>query len=553
LAPPTSHYAFEVKIPPACVLEFGAGIFAYRESHENQRASFKVTAESQGETRLLYENHIILKPKLLRDQIDFARIDLSAFSGHTVKLTFITEEAPDPPDDGPELHSFGFWTGPVLYRTDIERSPNVILISLDTLRADHLGVYGYERPTSPFLDSLAEEGALFENVYAQSSWTLPSHLSMLFSLNSASHQVYFNDQKIDRSLPSLASFLRNQGYVTLGFTGGGYVSSIYGFAKGFDWYDEPVGGRKAPLGQDEAERLYEFTSDWLANNRDKPFFLFLHTFQIHGPYACPEPWNTMFLEEGAAWDQIALRRFLDQNGEDYAFSPAERSNIVGLYDGEIRYTDDMLLKPLAQRLKELGIYDNTMIIVTSDHGEEFNDHGGWLHGRTVYDELIRVPLLIKFPRSSYRGQRIPAKTRLIDILPTVLESLQIPYDRDAVEGRSLIEFLGGRESEDRIFISDLAHKNVPEPCPALIASNKNGLKFIIEKSKEGIKTVETFDLSRDPNEKNDISVRAQKLREEVVRFLDEYYLERSKLVRSQERIRMDKELEEKLKALGYLR
>ncbi len=331
------------------------------------------------------------------------------------------------------------------------------------------------------------------------------------------------------------------------------MSSIYGFAKGFDWYDEPVGGRKAPLGQDEAERLYEFTSDWLANNRDKPFFLFLHTFQIHGPYACPEPWNTMFLEEGAAWDQIALRRFLDQNGEDYAFSPAERSNIVGLYDGEIRYTDDMLLKPLVQRLKELGIYDNTMIIVTADHGEEFNDHGGWLHGRTVYDELIRVPLLIKFPRSSYRGQRITAKIRLIDILPTVLEFLQIPYDRDAVEGRSLIGFLGGRESEDRIFISDLAHKNVPEPCPALIATNKNGLKFIIEKSKEGIKTVETFDLSRDPNEKNDIFVRAQKLREEVVRFLDEYYLERSKLVRSQERIRMDKELEEKLKALGYLR
>ncbi len=554
MAPPTSRYTFDVKIPPACVLEFGTGIFAYRESHENQSALFKVTADSRGETQVLFEEAISLKPEQLRDQIDYARIDMSAFSGRDVKLTFITEEAAAPtPGSGPELPSFSFWAGPLLNRIDLQPSPNVILVSLDTLRADHLGSYGYERPTSPFFDSLAEEGALFENVYAQSSWTLPSHMSMLFSLNSASHQVYFNDQKIDGSLPSLATYLRSRGYVTFGFTGGGYVSSIYGFAKGFDWYDEPVGGRKAPLGRDEAERLYDFTSDWLAKNRDKPFFLFLHTFQIHGPYACPEPWNTMFLEEGAAWDQLALRRFLDQHGEDYAFSPEEQSNIIGLYDGEIRYTDDRLLKPLAERLKELGIYDNTLIIVTADHGEEFHDHGGWLHGRTVYDELIRVPLLIKFPRSAFRGQRITAKTRLIDILPTVLESLQIPYNKDDVEGRSLIEFLTGRESEDRIFISDLAHKDIPEPCPALIATNKNGLKFIIEKSREGIKTIETFDLSRDPEEKNNIFLRAQKLREEVVRFLDEYYLERSKLERRQERIRMDKELEEKLKALGYLR
>jgi arylsulfatase A-like enzyme len=554
LAPPISRYTFEVRIPPACVLEFGTGIFAYRESHEDQQAAFKVAAESQGETRLLYEKRVMLKPELLRDQIDFARIDMSEFSGQDMKLTFITEEAQDPPSgDGPRHPGFGFWANPILYQTDMRKSPNVILISLDTLRADHLGSYGYERPTSPFLDSLAQESALFENTYAQSPWTLPSHMSMLFSLNSASHQVYFNDQKIDGSLPSLATYLRNRGYVTFAFTGGGYVSSIYGFAKGFDWYDEPVGGRKAPLGKDEAERLFEFTSDWLAKNQNKPFFLFLHTFQIHGPYACPEPWNSMFLEEGAAWDQLALRRFLDQNGNDYAFSPEEQANIIGLYDGEIRYTDDKLLKPLVERLKELGIYDDTLIIVTSDHGEEFNDHGGWLHGRTVYDELIRVPLLIKFPQSAFRGQRITAKTRIIDILPTVLDSLQIPYDRDSVEGRSLIEFLTDRETEDRVFISDLAHKNVPEPCPALIATNKNGLKFIIEKSTQGIKAIQTFDLSRDPTEKNDIHIRAQKLREEVVRFLDAYYQERSKLARPQERIRMDKELEEKLKALGYLR
>jgi len=555
MAPPPSRFVFELRVPPSGVLEFGSGIFAFRGSPEGQRVRFRVKAETRGRTHLLHEQMATRVSGPLRDQIRAARVDLSPFAGQTIALSFETEpDSDDPSPTGGPPAGLAYWANPIVFQRDAESTPNVILISLDTLRADHLGCYGYTRATSPFLDTLAEDSTLFENVYAQSPWTLPSHLSMLFSLNTASHQVYFNDQKINSATPSLAVYLKNRGYLTYGFTAGGYVSSIYGFAKGFDWYDNPTKGHKQPQGKDEVERLFEVTSRWIENNRDKPFFLFLHTYQIHDPYVCPDPYNSMFREdEDAPWSGLALHALLDEQGMDRVFSPQERANIVALYDGEIRYTDEKLLMPLVTQLKELEIYDNTLLIITSDHGEEFDEHGGWLHGQTLYDEAIRVPLLIKFPGSENTGRRVDSMVRIIDILPTVLDVLDIPYIRGAVEGLSLLPLLSGADTTDRIFISDLAHKNMPKPCPVMIATNRGKLKFIFHKSDEGPETVETFNLGQDPHERTDISPRAQRIREEVLRFLDEYYRSKDKLELGGERIRMNKELEERLKALGYLR
>lgn len=557
MAPAPSRFSFDLDIPVSGVLEFGTGIFVFPEHGSGQNALFRVTVEKHGAQKVVFERNHTLSQDLLRDQIQETRIDLSAWAGQHIRLILSTESSPnqDPSRPASPAPGFAFWSNPILYQSSDHaiEAPNVILISLDTLRADHLGCYGYQRDTSPHIDTLAEDAALFERTYAQSSWTLPSHMSMLFSLNTASHQVYFNDQKIDSSLPSLATHLRKKGYVTHGITGGGYVSGIYGFDKDFDWYEEPVPGSTAQNGQDEVKQLWSKTSDWMDRHFNKPFFLFLHTFQIHGPYASPAPYNRMYLEKDAVWDSIRLVDFLNENGEDYPFSDEEQANILGLYDGEIRYTDDFLIRQLTAKLRELRIYDNTLLIITSDHGEEFNDHGGWLHGRNLYDELLRVPLIIKFPNSAHRGQRVNSLCRIIDILPTVLDVAGIPFDRNSIEGRSLMDFLSGNEGEDRQFISDLAYKNVPEPCPAQIATNSNSLKFIIKKTADGIKDVETYDLRRDPQEKNNIFTRTQKLKDQVIHFLDAYYKERAKLVRKQERISIDKELEEKLKALGYLR
>jgi arylsulfatase A-like enzyme len=557
MAPPPSRFEFELKTPPSGILEFGAGIFAYPGSPAGRKTRFQVQAETRdGQTHILYDQVIQRDPGPLRDQIRTLRVDLSRWAEQTILLGF--ETAPDPLAAGPDTEigpGLAYWVNPIVFQPGADAPPNVILISLDTLRADHLGCYGYGRPTSPFLDTLAEDGALFEHTYAQSPWTLPSHLSMLFSLNSASHQVYFNDQKINGELPSLATHLKDRGYLTCGLTAGGYVSPIFGFSKGFDRYDNPTKGHKERQGKDEAERLFEVTDRWIEDNHDKPFFLFLHTYQIHDPYVCPPPYNSMFLEdEGSApWSGLALHALLDEQGGDRDFTPEERANIVALYDGEIRYTDEKLLRPLVRRLKELGIYDKTLLIITSDHGEEFEEHGGWLHGHTLYDEAIRVPLLIKFPGSEYRGRRLGSVVRIIDILPTVMDVLDIPFDRGSIEGLSLLPLLTGKETGDRVFISDLAHKNIPEPCPAMIATNRGRLKFILQASDKGPDTVRAFNLLQDPEERTDISHRAPSVREEVLRLLDQYYRSKETLEKGGERIRMNKELENRLKALGYLR
>lgn len=549
MAPPLSRYEFQVKVPEAGRLEFGTGIFSYSEDSQQKDVHFMVTAEHKGRSETLFTKQVRLEDRMLREQLEFEDIDLDKYAGKSIQLSLITQPAGE--DTGqPENPAFSFWVNPVIYRPDPE-GLKVILISLDTLRADHLGAYGYSRNTSPYMDQLAEDSVLFENVYAHSPWTLPSHMSMLFSLNTASHQVYFNDQRIDSSLPSMASYLRRQGYLTQAITGGGYVSSIFGFAKGFDWYEEPVGGQRAALRDDEAAYLSDKTSRWLQAHKDKKFFLFLHTFQTHGPYRCPSPWNEAFLAPDAEWDELALRNFLDGKGDDYAFTEKQKQNIIDLYDGEIKYTDEVLIKPLVEQLKQLGIYDNTLLIITSDHGEEFYDHGGWLHGRTLYDELIKVPLIIKLPASQNKGTRVSSIVRLIDIMPTVLDSAGIAYED--IDGRTLADAISQKEAQDRIFISDLAHKNTPVPCPALTSTNRGRIKFIIDRSEDGVKSIETYDLTADPKEQKNIFQEVQVMRDEVVKFLTDYYEEKKKQAGSTEKVQMGKELEEKLKALGYLR
>lgn len=550
MAPPNTHLELSVSLPEKCYLEFGIGIYTENVHEGPFAARFKILIDDGKGQNVLYDKEMDLEPESLIEQMKQEKIDLSPYAQRNIKLIFITEKSDLV---SPEKNIFAFWGNPIIYSPKQDKL-NIILISLDTLRADHLSCYGYERDTSPYLDRLVEDSVFFEDVFAHSSWTLPSHLSMLFSLNGASHQVYYNTQKIDNSLPSIASYLRDNGYITYGFTGGGYVSSIYGFSKGFDWYDEPVGGRNAPLADDEAGRLYEYTSDWIEKNQDKQFFLFLHTFQIHGPYKCPEPWIETYLDENAQWKGIGLRLLLEEKGMNFPFTQEQRENIKALYDGEIKYTDEALIKPLVEFLKNKGLYDNTLLIITSDHGEEFYEHGGWLHSRTLYNELIRVPLIIKFPASKYKGTKVKPKARLIDIMPTVLDLCSINYPKDSLEGESLINLISGDETEDRSFISDLAYKDIYDPCPALIATNEGDIKVIIEKSKTGIKNIETYDIDNDPEEQSkSVFQKAVKARTEILAFIDKYYKEKFLVQRKKGQVQLDEKMKEKLRALGYLR
>lgn len=552
MAPPKSQLEFDIYIPPKSLLEFGIGALKEENVDVFPPIKFKIFVEGKKIRKVLYENIFYPQPGNQRNQLIFEKIDMSAFAKQDIKLTFLTERLSRIDNDTSEDNVFSFWFNPIIYQPAPEKL-KIILVSIDTLRADHLGSYGYSRPTSPNLDELAKDSVLFKNVYAQSPWTLPSHVSILYSLDSASHQVYYKDQKIDDSLPSVSSYLKKSGFITYAFTGGGFVSSVYGFSKGYDWYDEPVKGRYGRLRPDESGELFRYTADWIKKNKDKQFFLFLHTFQTHGPYDCPSPWNEAFLDKTAKWKRFALRIYLEKMGHSYPFNPEEIRNLIGLYDGEIKYTDEALIKPLISFLKELEIYDNTLLIITSDHGEEFADHGGWEHGHTVYDELIRVPLIIKFPSSQFKGKRINTICRTTDIMPTILELASIKFKKNQLDGKSLKDLILEKERNDRIFISDLAHKNLPDPCPALIATNENRLKLILDKTAKGTKGLELYDLLKDPNETKNILQKETKSGRALLKFINDYYSEKNKIQRKIEKVYLDKELKEKLKALGYIK
>jgi arylsulfatase A-like enzyme len=552
MAPPKSQFDFDINIPPKSFLEFGIGASQQENTDVFPPVKFKIAVGRKKIRKILYEKIFQLQPGDQRNQLIVEKIDMSAFANQNIKLTFMTERLSRIDNDSSEEDVLSFWFNPIIYQSSPEKI-KIILVCLDTLRADHLGSYGYSRDTSPSIDELAKDSVLFKNVYAQSPWTLPSHVSILYSLNSASHQVYYKYQKIDESLPSLTSYLKKNNFLTYAFTGGGFVSGIYGFSKGYDWYDEPVKGKHGQLRPDESGELFKYTSDWIKKNKDKQFFLFLHTFQTHGPYDCPSPWNEAFLDEAAKWKRLALRRYLQKMGNSHSFSPEEIRNIIDLYDGEIKYADETLIEPLISLLKELEIYDQTLLIITSDHGEEFADHGGWLHGSTLYDELIRVPLIIKFPGSQFKGKRINTICRTIDIMPTLLEFTSIEFKKDQLDGKSLRDLILEKEKDDRNFISDLAHSDLPDPCPALIATNDNKLKLIIDKTSKGTDSIKLYDLSKDPKESTNILQKEIKSGRALLKLINDYYSEKLRIQRKIETVYLDKELEEKLKALGYIK
>ncbi|MBN2409546.1 MAG: sulfatase [Candidatus Aminicenantes bacterium] len=455
---------------------------------------------------------------------------------------------------------FAFWQNPIFYAR-AKRTRSVVLVSVDTLRPDHLGCYGYRRETSPAIDALAEDGALFLNTYASSPWTLPSHVSLLTSLNSVHHQVYYENDKMAHDQITLADLMRAGGFMTAAFTDGGFLSRVYGFSKGFDSYREREDG---VLGQDSAMRIWRMASRWLDGNRQKDFFLFLHTYQPHDPYACPGPYATMFLEDDPVWRSLNLMgRLGGYSGIYRELTEKERRNIIGLYDGEIRYTDEALVGPLVGKLKELGLYDSSLIILTSDHGEEFFDHHSWTHGHHLYDEALKVPLIMKFPEGRFKGQRLGSIVRLIDIMPTLLEEFGIPPSGPALDGKSLLPVLRGRERGDRTFLADVGDNILKSHVGRKIAMNRGKDKMILNKPcrpedllffaspPRPVPPVELFNLGEDPQEKRNLadekSAVARALNDRVVAV----YKNAGR--RKPVKVELDEQLKERLRALGYIR
>lgn len=379
----------------------------------------------------------------------------------------------------------------------MKNKPNIILISIDTLRADHLSCYGYRRKTSPNIDTFAEKSLVFTNAISTSSWTVPAHASMFTGLYPSRHGLMQSPQpgKLPETIKTLAEILGEFGYFTAGFHGGGYLSSYFGFNRGFDVYSSK-GSR--------IEHNLNNCLRWINRHRKDRFFLFLHGSNCHVPLSPPKEFDIYSLGINAEYNTNRRSMYSWEKPK----TNEELEYIVAKYDGEIRYMDHLIAK-LIDEITRLKIIDNTIIILTADHGEEFMEHGQIGHIRTLYEELIHIPLIVSLP-DGYAAKSINRPVSLVNIVPTVLDILQI-RQKNNLDGRSLLPFIeNGNDDADSLVISETGkdpHKKIGDEPPRedykvpefIRSARTKDWKLILDKNDNPI---ELYNLLDDKNERH---------------------------------------------------
>ena len=330
--------------------------------------------------------------------------------------------------------------------------PNVVLISIDTLRADHVGTYGYTRDTTPNLDELAAAGVVFLNNYSQAPYTAPSQTSLLTSLYASVHGVWAHGEVLDAEIPLLAEIFRDAGYATAAFT------QLPGesYPRGFETYE-----RLRPTGRPRnVQRNLDNITGWLESRDERPFFLFVHSFQVHLPYAPAAGFIDRFEHEyyGPLADLLTLQEVEAINSGEMEISAADLQHIITLYDAEVASLDDTLGR-VFDFLRDNDLMEATVIAVVSDHGEEFGEHGrvAW-HSHTLYNELIKTPLIIAGPGVP-EGLRVADHTRNIDVAPTLLELAGVTVP-EHFQGFDLAPLWHGEETQSRVVLSELPSRRV---------------------------------------------------------------------------------------------
>jgi arylsulfatase A-like enzyme len=380
--------------------------------------------------------------------------------------------------------------------TKIERrSANVVLYVIDTLRADHLGCYGYAKPTSPRIDALAADGALFADALAQASWTRPATASIMTGVDPPVHGAMTIRQGFRPEVPTLAEVLAAAGHATAAFVTNVNVAGRWGFARGFDRYEYLPEDEDSPALHVGADVLAARVRDWLERaDTGRPFFLYVHATDPHAPYTPSGDLERAWAAERGCGKEV--QRLLGQaKRRPETMTSGELGRLIACYDAEIAFVDRHV-GGLVDELARRGLLDDTVVVVTSDHGEEFLDHRGVEHGRTLYDEQLRIPLVMRFPDPALRGRKVAARARQIDVVPTVLDYLGLPAPAE-VRGRSLLAAIAGEGVGDPI--DSFAHTRLGGR--ALQSLTTGRWKVIARESGRG--PLQAFDLARDPDERTD--------------------------------------------------
>ncbi|UCG32198.1 MAG: sulfatase [Phycisphaerales bacterium] len=410
---------------------------------------------------------------------------------------------------------------------------NVVLVTVDTLRADRLGLYGYDRPTSPFLDELAGESVVFDRMFAQSSFTPPSHASIFTSLYVRQHGL-LTWNWLDEGHVTLAEVLREAGYTTGAVANLGLLLQ-HNLGQGFEHRDQK---------DDGAERINLRAKQWLASIRGQKFFLWVHYFDVHAPYARHPGYERYFNEHHNPAvgrhmryynSEPATRRELRMTEADVAF-------IKDRYDGGVAFVDRALLGLVAE-LKALDVWDRTLLVVTSDHGESLDEHHPmyFTHDPFLYDAVIRIPAVIRFPGGRFGGARVRGMVESVDLAPTILSylGLAIPL---AFEGRDLMPmFRGQSEGREVVFSESWGWRTIKS-----IRTERWKLLWKIKADR-----FKLYDLEADAGELRDVSAEHPEVTERLkARLLKWADVEENPVRENPE---LDEEMRERLRSLGYMR
>jgi arylsulfatase A-like enzyme len=415
-----------------------------------------------------------------------------------------------------------------------KRRPNVIVYLIDTLRADHLGCYGYSKPT-PAIDAFAGDGTLFERAVAQSSWTRPATASILTGLPPRAHNANRREDALPPSIPTLGEALVAAGYETAGLVVNANVSAPFGFDRGFQTF-ELLLHEDGILGA-SGDRLVDRAIEWLdQRSSEKPFFLYLHTTDPHDPYG-----TTGFGGEG--FGTVSFLNELDEGRVE--LSSGDRERLVGLYDQDVAFADAQFGR-FVGALKERGIYRDALIVLLSDHGEEFEDHGRWRHGKTLYAEQLAVPLVVKWPGGVGSGRRVSGIAQHIDVAPTILEFVGAEPAL-ALPGRDLFFLAAGEPASDE------------SAAVSYLLLDERELESIVASNRKLIRTLR-YDRQVDPYQLFDLSTDAEETRSLLAqengaaRFLEAYLRHLTPSARAAPApVAIEGDVERQLRALGYVR
>jgi len=480
---------------------------------------------------------------------------------------------------------------------------HIICYVLDSLRADHLACYGYVRNTSPNIDTLAKTGVLFNRCYSTSTWTRPVAASILSGTYPAIHGVQGRKDIFDSSSIRLPEYLRENGFHTACISGIGNVSTVLGFARGFDYfsdlYKEPTllktrvksSGAAEGLEEEEnvevifplAEDLNSFFLPWLDSKKDENTFSLLWSIQTHEPYDPPKEFNT-FVEPNYDRRFAGHRDMIRRVKSD-----EDRKYLIDLYDGEIYY-NDYCIGEIIQYLIENQLYENSLLIFLGDHGESLGEHGIFSHGHMPYEQIIRVPLIVKFPHQEYGGLVIDQLVSLMDIFPSISDYMNIPFTDesiDSMKGKSFLRNIREEYPSHQYLYAETRYSDMKPTFQSVISKDFKYLKVVPTKLRssalkttlsrliqEGIwlsilrnplymlkrygrmETQQLFNLNSDPDELHNLSGKNPEVVDLMENLLLEWQTECSRLALPHSLISLNPDDEEmlrqQLRALGYL-